>query len=82
MKSIKRLLSAALLVAGFSFVGSLRPAVAAEYPQVNNLSPFTSECNYMSRQGYLRLIVFQQSGEWISVHEAKHVVAEQIAAGS
>jgi len=54
------------------------PAAAAEYPNVASLQPWTAESNYMSLPGYLRWMIFRQDGVWLSVPEAKRIVAEQI----
>jgi hypothetical protein len=53
------------------------PAAAAEYPQVGGLQPFAAETNYMSLPGYLRWMVFEKEGVWLSMEEAKRIVAEQ-----
>ena len=55
------------------------PASAAEYTQVTGLQPFAAESNYMSLAGYLRWTTFKEQGIWLSMPEAKRIVAEQIA---
>ena len=41
-----------------------------QYPNVANLKPFSAEANYMSLAGYLRYLVFQQTGQWLTREEA------------
>jgi hypothetical protein len=55
------------------------PAQAADYTNVAGLQPFAAESNYMSLAGYLRWTTFKEQGIWLSVPEAKRIVAEQIA---
>ena len=54
------------------------PAAAAEYPNVGSLEPWSAQTNYMSLAGYLRWLTFQDQGVWLSMAEAKRIVAEQI----
>lgn len=56
---------------------SVAPAFGQEYPNVANLRPFSPEANFMSLPGYLRWLVFQQTGQWISYAEASRVVRQQ-----
>ncbi|HEY3997723.1 MAG TPA: hypothetical protein VGO93_02580 [Candidatus Xenobia bacterium] len=53
------------------------PARAADYPNVSTLHPFTADCNYMSRAGYLRYMVFAQDGVWLSRAESVAIVQSQ-----
>lgn len=46
-------------------------------PFVENLKPFSAETEYMSLSGYLRYLVFQQSGIWLSYREAARIIREQ-----
>jgi hypothetical protein len=55
------------------------PALAAEYTDVAGLQPWSAETNYMSLAGYLRWMTFKEQGVWLSMPEAKRIVAEQIA---
>ncbi len=55
------------------------PASAAEYTNVAGLQPWSAESDYMSLPGYLRWMTFKEQGIWLSVPEAKRIVAEQIA---
>jgi hypothetical protein len=50
---------------------------AGEYPNVGGVRPFAAESNYMSLAGYLRWQVFMEQQVWLSVPEAKRIVAEQ-----
>jgi len=65
-----------LVVAGLLAVLSA-PAGAQQYPNVANLQPFTAQANYMSLPGYLRWLVFRDTGTWMSRDEAVRVVSEQ-----
>ena len=65
-----------LVVAGLLAVLSA-PASAQQYPNVANLQPFTAQANYMSLPGYLRWLVFRDTGTWMSRDEAVRVVSEQ-----
>jgi hypothetical protein len=56
------------------------PASAAEYKDVSGMKPFAAESNYMSLAGYLRWMTFKEQGLWLSMAEAKQIVAEQMAA--
>lgn len=47
------------------------------FPFVAGLREFSAEANYMSLPGYLRWLVFQTSGQWITYAEASRIVAEQ-----
>jgi len=60
---------------------AIAPALAQQYPNVSNLKPFAPEANFMSLPGYLRSLVFQQTGSWITYAEASRIVQQQIAAG-
>jgi hypothetical protein len=53
------------------------PASAQDYPDVQNLVPFSEEANFMSLPGYLRWMYYKQSGEWISRPEAVRIVRQQ-----
>jgi hypothetical protein len=65
-------------LAGLLVIGVVGPALAQQtYPNVGNLKPFSPEANFMSLPGYLRWVVHQQSGNWLSVEEANRIVAEQ-----
>lgn len=48
-----------------------------QYPNVASLKPFSAEANYMSLAGYLRYLVFQQTGQWLTRAEAVRIVAQQ-----
>ncbi len=55
-----------------------QPAAAQEYPNVANVQPWAPESNYMSLAGYLRWMTFQEQKVWLSMAEAKRIVAEQL----
>jgi hypothetical protein len=44
---------------------------------VANLKPFTAQADYMSLPGYLRYLVFQQTGQWLTRAEAVRIVNQQ-----
>jgi hypothetical protein len=80
----------ALLVLGvmvLSFAGAAmaqtQPATTpatqtqGQYPNVANLKPFSAEADYMSLAGYLRYLVFQQAGQWLTREEAVRIVSQQ-----
>jgi hypothetical protein len=46
-------------------------------PYVENLKPFSPETEFMSLSGYLRYLVFQQSGLWLSYRESARIIREQ-----
>lgn len=60
--------------------GAIAPAFAQQVPNVANLTPFSTEANYMSLPGYLRWLMFEQTGNWITRAEAVRLVNEQLAA--
>ncbi len=51
----------------------------AGFPAVAGLRPFSVESNFMSLAGYLRWLVFQASGTWVTYAEATRVVQDQLA---
>jgi hypothetical protein len=67
-----------LVVAALILATAVIPAVAQQFPNVANLKPFSAEAGFMSLPGYLRWLVFQQTGQWITYAEAARVVAEQV----
>ena len=66
-----------IALAGLILVALTMPAFAQQFPNVANLKPFSAEANFMSLPGYLRWLVFQQTGQWITYAEAARVVKEQ-----
>lgn len=46
-------------------------------PRVENLKAFSPETQYMSVAGFLRYVVFQQTGHWLSQNEATRMLQEQ-----
>ena len=54
------------------------PTVSAQqYPNVANVKAFTAGANFMSLPGYLRYLVHQKTGQWLSLFEAARVVKQQ-----
>jgi len=48
-----------------------------QYPNVSNVKAFSTESDYMSVAGYLRYLTYQQTGQWLTLDEAKRVVSQQ-----
>lgn len=48
-----------------------------QYPSVANLKEFSAEANFMSLPGYLRYLIFQQTGQWLTRPEAVRIVNQQ-----
>jgi hypothetical protein len=67
------------VVVGLMVAWATPPAAAAEYTNVAGLEPWSAETRYMSLPGYLRWMTFQEQGVWLSMVEAKRIVAEQLA---
>ena len=54
------------------------PTVSAQqYPNVANAKAFSAGANFMSLPGYLRYLVHQQTGQWLTLLEAARVVRQQ-----
>ena len=58
---------------------AVQPPVTG-FPNVSGLRAFSPETNFMSLAGYMRWLVHQASGTWITYAEARRVVQEQRAA--
>ena len=48
-----------------------------QVPTVSNLKPFSAEADYMSLAGYLRYLMHQATGQWVTYAEATRVVKQQ-----
>ena len=46
-------------------------------PRVENLKPFSPETQYMSVIGFLRYVVYQQTGTWLTYAEATRMLQDQ-----
>ncbi|MDR7520963.1 MAG: hypothetical protein QN168_00720 [Armatimonadota bacterium] len=46
-------------------------------PRVENLKPFSPETQYMSVVGFLRYVVYQQTGVWLTHLEASRMLQDQ-----
>jgi len=68
-----------LMVVGVVTALAPSPAEAAGYPEVAGLAQWSAETSYMSHAGYLRWLTFKDQGVWLSMAEAKRIVAEQLA---
>jgi hypothetical protein len=58
---------------------SVTPKPPAPTLIVKGIKPFSAECGYKSLAGFYRWGVFQLTGEWITVLDARKAVAEQLA---
>jgi hypothetical protein len=47
-------------------------------PRVENLKPFSPETQYMSVAGFLRYVVYHQTGLWLTQNEASRMLLEQL----
>lgn len=66
-----------LVLTSLLLATAIARAFAQQVPNVANLEPFSAEANFMSLPGYLRLLLFQQTGNWITYQEATRMVQEQ-----
>jgi len=74
----KRVVLVVAAAVAIFFGGGLgRQAQAAEYPKVSDLKAFSAEANHMSLAGYLRYLVFQENGQWLSYNECVRIVKQQ-----
>ncbi len=49
-------------------------------PRVENLKPFSPETQYLSVAGFLRYVVYHQTGLWLTQNEASRMLQEQLRA--
>ena len=84
MKKIALALFVLATVLALMFVNPLVASAqqTSEYPFVANLEPFSPEANYMSLPGYLRYLVWERDGVWLSRAEAVAIVDSQGAAAA
>jgi len=66
-----------MVVAITSQPAAAQEPAGGEYPDVVGLTPFSAETNFMSLPGYLRWQVYLEQEVWLSLLEAKRIVAEQ-----
>lgn len=52
----------------------------ASLPRVENLKPFSPETQYMSVAGFLRYVVYHQTGTWLTQNETSRMLQEQLRA--
>lgn len=64
-------------VTAATFVAAPQVQAQANYPNVSGLTPFSPDCNFMSKPGYLRYRHFVNTGEWLTYERAAAIVAEQ-----
>ncbi len=53
-----------------------QPGATGEMPSVANLKPFSIEADFMSLAGYLRYLMHQQTGQWMTYAEAQRAVKQ------
>ncbi len=53
-----------------------QPAPAGQFPKVSGLKAFAPEANFMSLPGYLRYLMHQQTGQWLTYAEATRAVQQ------
>jgi len=70
-----------LFILAAVFCLTIAPARAADYPSVAHLKPYSAETRYMSLPGYLRFLVYQREGIWITHSACATLVERQRAAG-
>jgi hypothetical protein len=75
----KIMLKLAVIVLGVVMLSAALSGVAsaAQYPSVSTLSPFSPSANFMSQAGYLRFLMHQQTGQWLTYQEAGRIVKQQ-----
>lgn len=66
-----------VVLAAMAFAAAPQAQAQTTYPNVAGLTPFTAECGYMSKAGYLRYRHFVATGEWLSYEAADRIAAEQ-----
>jgi hypothetical protein len=73
------MLKLAVIVLGVMMISAALSGVAsaAQYPNVSNLVPFSASTNFMSQAGYLRYLMHQQTGQWLTRQEAVRIVTQQ-----
>ena len=52
------------------------PGSTGQMPSVSNLKPFSIEADFMSLAGYLRYLMHQQTGQWMTYAEAQRAVKQ------
>lgn len=67
------------VVAGLLLLSSMFPsmAFAQQYPKIGNVKPFSAGAHFMSLPGYLRYLMHQQTGQWLTYGEAARAVKQQ-----
>lgn len=64
------------VISGVAFAQSTQPS-PGQVPTVSNLKPFSPEADFMSLAGYLRYLMHQATGQWVTYAEATRVVRQQ-----
>ena len=73
-----RYVVAALFALALSMMAGA-PAADAQMvdPKIGTVTPFTAAANFMSLPGYLRYLIHEQSGQWLTYGEAARAVRQQ-----
>lgn len=70
-----------VIVSGVAFAQTppapTQSASPGQVPSVASLKPFSIEANFMSLPGYLRYLMHQQTGQWLTYAEATRAVRQQ-----
>jgi hypothetical protein len=68
----------AVLIVLVVISAALVPGASAQtYPNIKNVKAFSAGANFMSLPGYLRYLVHQRTGQWLSMLEAGRAVEQQ-----
>jgi hypothetical protein len=67
----------ALSTAFTGLVSAQTTLPSGQYPNVASLKAFSPEADFMSLPGYLRYLMFQKTGQWMTYAEAARVVTQQ-----
>jgi len=74
-------LLASAVLAGAAWAQTTRPNMpgtqGTQYPSVSSVQAFSAESDHLSIPGYLRYLTYQQTGQWLTLDEAKRVVFQQ-----
>ncbi len=77
-KAIVVILGVVLLSGALAGLASAQTQpTTSQYPNVATLKPFSAEADFMSLAGYLRYLIFQKTGQWLTREEATRIVNQQ-----
>ncbi len=79
--SIGSVIALLAVISGVAFAQTSQPSQPGgspgQVPTVSNLKRFSPEADYMSLAGYLRYLMHQATGQWVTYAEATRVVKQQ-----